>query len=309
MLAYGRLLRLSLAPSAAADIAAGVVLVAGDWPASWRPYCLMVASLCVYHGGMALNDWADREADARSRPTRPIASGAIPARRALVLAIVLLLAGPMFALAVAPRCAVVLGTVSGMAAFYDLAGRGPWLGPSLLAACRAGNLSTGLLLSCQLQEFGRSHLPKFVLLYGLYVFCISRLARLEDAPDSSLRTGHPRLALAVAGLLLAFLGLPHLILLLRESDAPHPSAERTAAYAAVVIALAGALGLLWRSLRGNSWSRNDVMAAVGMALRRLLVATAAIAAQAGTSDGLWVAGAILCGYPVSFVLRRAFPPT
>src|SRR5882672_4413105 len=97
MLAYGRLLRLSLAPSAAADIAAGVVLASGLWPASGKPWLLMLASLCVYHGGMALNDWADRAADAQSRPTRPIPSGAISARVALVLALALLLTGPVLA--------------------------------------------------------------------------------------------------------------------------------------------------------------------------------------------------------------------
>jgi 4-hydroxybenzoate polyprenyltransferase len=310
MLAYGRLLRLSLAPSAAADIAAGVVLASGEWPRSWRPWLLMLASLCVYHGGMAMNDWADRDEDARSRPGRPIPSGAIGARVALVLAIALLLAGPVLAFFVAPRCALALGSVSLLAALYDLAARGPLLGPLLLAACRAGNLSTGLFLNIELSEFLGSRLVHVVALYGLYVYCVSRLARLEDAPDAIRVVGHPRLVLGSAGLLLALVGLPHLLLLWRGADWRHyGSVERTSACVAAAIAVAGALGLVARSLRGGALSQRDVMAAVGMALRRLIVATAAIAAQAGSSDGLWVAAAILCGFPVSFVLRRVFPPT
>jgi len=310
MLAYGRLLRLSLAPSAAADIAAGVVLAAGEWPASWKPYLLMLASLCVYHGGMALNDWADRGVDAQTRPTRPLPSGALGARSALVLASTLLLAGPLLAFLVAPRCALVLGSVSLLAVFYDIAGRGPWLGPLLLSACRAGNLSTGILLSLELPVLVASRLVHPVVLYALYVYSVSRLARLEDAPESTWSRGHPRLALGLAGALLTLVGLPLLVLLSRGPDPRHyPAMVRTSAYVAAAIALAGALGLLARSLRGVPWSRSDVMAAVGMALRRLLAATAAIAAQAGTSDGLWVAGAILCGYPLSFLLRRVFPPT
>jgi 4-hydroxybenzoate polyprenyltransferase len=310
MLAYGRLLRLSLAPSAAADIAAGVVIAAGAWPASWKPWLLMLASLCVYHGGMALNDWSDRATDAESRPTRPIPSGAISARGALALALTLLLTGPLLAYFVAPRCALVLGSVSVLAAAYDLFGRGPWLGPMLLAACRAGNLSTGIVLSLELPELAASLLVNIVALYGLYVFCVSRLARLEDAPDAVWNPSHPRVGLGLAGIVLALVGLPRLILQWRGPDPRHlPEGERMAACAAAVIALAGALGLLLRSLRPTVWSRSDVMAAVGMALRRLLVGTAAIAAQADTSAGLWVAGAILCGYPLSFVLRRVFPPT
>lgn len=310
MLAYGRLLRLSLAPSAVADIAAGVVLAAGAWPAGWKPWLLVLGSLCVYHGGMALNDWADREGDARDRPTRPIPSGAVAASSALALALVLLLAGPLLAYLVAPRCGFVLGSVSALAAAYDLVGRGPWLGPILLAACRAGNLSSGIVLSVALLDFPASRLVHIVALYGLYVFCVSRLALLEDAPDASRSGNRPRLALALAGTVLALVGLPHLILLLRGPDLRHVlSIEPRGTYVAAGIALAGALGLLQKSLRPGPWSRGDVMAAVGMALRRLLVATAAIAAQAGTRDGLWVAGAILCGYPVSHVLRRVFPPT
>lgn len=312
MLAYGRLLRLSLAPSAAADVAAGVVLAAGEWPASWKPWLLMLASLCVYHGGMALNDWADREEDARSRPSRPIPSGAIAARGALLLALALLVAGPLLAYFVQPRCALVLGSVSVLAAVYDLVGRGPLLGPLLLALCRAGNLGTGIVLSLELPEFFGSLLVNVLALYGLYVFCVSRLARMEDAPETTWSRGHPRRGLALAGSVLVAVGLPHLIVQWRSPDLDpslSPDVERMSAYAAAVIALAGAVGLLQRSLRLAAWSRSDVMAAVGMALRRLLVASAAIAAQAGTSDGLWVAGAILCGYPISFFLRRVFPPT
>ena len=67
-LAWGQLLRLSMAPSALADAAAGVLLGAGAWPGE-RAGWMLAASFCAYHGGMALNDWADREGDARTRPT------------------------------------------------------------------------------------------------------------------------------------------------------------------------------------------------------------------------------------------------
>jgi 4-hydroxybenzoate polyprenyltransferase len=310
MLAFGRLLRLSLAPSAAADIAAGIVLAAGRWPPSWKPYALVLASLCVYHGGMGLNDWADRHADAARGRGRPIPSGAVSARTALRAAAALLLVGPLIAFPCAPRCALVLGAVSALAAIYDLAGRGPWLGPLLLAACRAGNLSTGMLLEVDLADYGGSWLPHVASFYGIYVFCVSRLARLEDASDADLRKGRPALGLGIAGCLLALTGFPALVVLQRN-----PSADRwlddprTGAIAGTVIASAGALGLIQKSVRQVSWTRGDVMDSVGMALRRLLVATAAIAAQAGTRDGLCVACAILCGYPLSFLLRRVFPPT
>ena len=46
------------------------------------------------------NDWADREHDAKTRPGRPIPSGAIPAGLALALGLGLLVLGPVLALQV-----------------------------------------------------------------------------------------------------------------------------------------------------------------------------------------------------------------
>ena len=86
MLALGRLLRISLFPSAFADVAAGIVLgTRGAGLPLGTSALLVLASLCVYHGGMALNDWVDREGDRRTRPERPIPSGAIPAPAALAI--------------------------------------------------------------------------------------------------------------------------------------------------------------------------------------------------------------------------------
>lgn len=309
MLAYGRLLRLSLAPSALADIAAGVVLGAGLWPAGPRPFVLMIASACVYHGGMALNDWADREADARARRPRPIASGAIAARTALALAIVLLAAGPLLAVWVAPRCGLVLGAVALCASFYDLAGRGPWRGPLLLALCRAGNLGAGLALASTILPF-RTLLLAAPLAYGSYVFLVSRLARLEDADPAA---GELRPALAVAAMALMLLGIGVVAVLLGLL-APAP---QTGGYwwrigqMSVGLALLGSLGL-WLSLQElgmRTWRAADVQRVAGMGLRRLLVASASLALAASTFDALLIALLILCGYPLSFGLRRLFPPT
>jgi hypothetical protein len=49
---------------------------------------------------------------------------------------------------------------------------------------------------------------------------------------------------------------------------------------------------------------------MGMSLRRLLVFTAAATLLCVPQTRAWiVAGAILAGYPLSFALRRVFPPS
>src|SRR5689334_6986324 len=108
LVAWGRLLRLSLATTAAADVVAGVLFSEHAWPGGLRPWLLVAGSLCVYHGGMALNDWADRVHDARVRPERPIPSGALRAGQALGVALLLLATGPLLASRASTHAGLVL---------------------------------------------------------------------------------------------------------------------------------------------------------------------------------------------------------
>lgn len=78
-------------PPAAGDIAAlvrlpAVLSVPGDVllgaamsgrRTGGRTLLLTGSSSLLYLAGMALNDWADREVDARERPERPIPSGRV----------------------------------------------------------------------------------------------------------------------------------------------------------------------------------------------------------------------------------------
>src|SRR5579859_1612206 len=54
---------------------------------------LCAASVCLYWAGMAANDWADRELDAKERPERPVPSGRISPQTALGVAAGLSVAG------------------------------------------------------------------------------------------------------------------------------------------------------------------------------------------------------------------------
>ncbi|TAJ22128.1 MAG: transferase, partial [Planctomycetota bacterium] len=194
--AWGRLLRLSLAPSAVADVIAGHVAASGAWrPAEWG--ALAVASLCLYHGGMALNDWSDRAHDARTRPERPIPSGAISAGAALGAALALLACGLVLAWSALPPgprwipCLLV-----GAIAAYDLAPRGAWSGPLLLGTCRGANLALGFAAAGPLQPWCAAPIG----LYAGYVVAVSRVGRHEDAAAASVELRALRLPLAACAL-------------------------------------------------------------------------------------------------------------
>jgi len=311
---WGRLFRLSLAPSAAADIAAGVAVSAREWPSGCEPFALMLASLCVYHGGMALNDWADRGQDALARPDRPIPSGAIDARRALAVAIALLVVGPMIASFVALASGVTLACVAIAAALYDVAGRGAWRGPILLAACRAGNIGTGMVYGFGLRAADPSLSREtgvsiaIALAYALYVLCVSRLGRREDVRDDSALGRTPSLELGFAALALTAVPVIAIARLARDELATQREAGLVVAGTAFVVCF-GAAPLALRALRTPTWTRADVLRAMGLALRRLLVFTSGAALLCGGTYGWIVALAILCGYPISYFLRGVFPPS
>ncbi len=306
-LAWGRLLRISLAPSAAADVAAGIVVGNwGRWPDGPAPWLAILASLGVYHGGMALNDWADREADRRTRPERPIPSGAISARAALAAAWALELGAVAVAAAISPSAVAWVAGLGALVVGYDVIARGPWIGPLLLGACRAANLGFGLLFAGALGPTPHGVVPPgalaLALAYGAYVVCASRVARLEDLEGDGELGSSPRAWLAVAALLLC---APAFV------DPYAPAALRTPDPWALALALAGAASLAWLAARTRSWTRADAGRATGIALRRLLVFTAVVAllARSRGSAPEAVAAAILAGFPLSAALRRVIPPT
>lgn len=302
MKAWLRLLRISLAPSAAADAAAGLVFACGGFPADARAWFLVPASLAVYHGALALNDWNDRDHDGRTRPGRPIPSGAISPRVALATGAALILLGIACAWLAAPPSAAWMGAVALAAVVYDIAGRGAWSGPLLLGLCRAGNLGSGMFWAfCA----GIAAVPLELalvpaLVYGAYVLTVSRLGRLEDGGDERPIGARPRALIATAAaFLIAIACVP----------SPTPIVARVAA---IALALAGAWGLVREAHARATWSRADVERAMGLSLRRLLIATSAVALLAVRADdfaGAITAAAILAGYPIAHALRRAFPPS
>jgi 4-hydroxybenzoate polyprenyltransferase len=295
--AWARLLRISLAPTAVADVLAGLVLAQGFLP-GWNTTLLLVgASLCVYHGGMALNDWSDRVEDAKTRPNRPIPSGRISPNMALAAAAGLFSSGVLLAVLVSPAAGGWVLALALCAASYDLFGRGPWLGPLLLGACRAANMSVGFF-AVDVDFMAISSLWSAPLLYGMYVFTLSRLGRMEDGEDSSRKTRTPRqllVSLAVWFWIIAFL--------------PVPYASLPGRGVALFLGIAASIGLLRQAKKLETWVPADVVPAMGCALRRMLVFSAAVAALPGGLNNALVVLLILSLYPVAWYLRRVSPPS
>ncbi|MCW2950882.1 MAG: puitative transferase [Conexibacter sp.] len=116
----------------------------GEHGEAAAPDALVLASSLLYLGGMALNDWADREVDARERPQRPIPAGEVTPRFALGLASVLSGAGLGVASVVGGRRALRTALPLAAAVWsYDLKAKGTRAGPWTMALARTLDVLLG----------------------------------------------------------------------------------------------------------------------------------------------------------------------
>ena len=133
------LVRVSAAFSVPGDVMAG-----GAGALGRRTAGLVAASVCLYWAGMAANDWADRDLDARERPGRPIPSGRVPARTALRAALGLSAAGLALAgLAGGRRALAVAVPLTGAVWCYDMKLKATAFGPAAMAVCRGLDVLLG----------------------------------------------------------------------------------------------------------------------------------------------------------------------
>jgi hypothetical protein len=167
------LLELVRAPAALTvpgDAVAGAA--ASGWPFGRRTLALTGASVCLYWAGMALNDYADRDLDARERPERPIPSGRVTPGTALGVAAGLTSGGLGLAAAAGGRRALrVALPLAATVWAYDFALKPTPLGPVAMAAARALDVLLGA-------GGARAALPA-ALTVGAHTLAVTVLSRSE----------------------------------------------------------------------------------------------------------------------------------
>jgi len=294
LVTWGRVLRISLLPTALADGLAGFALAGLDSPPSGAQLWLFGASAGIYHGAMALNDWADSQEDAVNRPDRPIPAGLVQRRTVLLVGIAMIAAGVIVATCIQTRLGIWMSAIAALAIGYDLWFRGPLLGPLTLGACRALHMAAPIaLVSFSTLE---TRWP-LVAGYGLYVFSLSSLARMENL--SAERLGRKPFFLLL-GQATAFTA--PLLFAVAIGTPRHP-------WLVLILAGLGCGVLLRHALQAKPWGPERVQASVGAALRLLLVYAAAAALTGPGAFSSIAAICILAGYPLAHGLRKIFPPT
>ena len=152
--------------------------------------------------GMALNDVADKDVDARERPNRPIPSGAVKLAAAWGISLFMMAAGLGILAAANPLSACVGLALCAAIFAYNFGLKGGPLGPAAMGLCRALNLLTGMSLAWTTVP---STLPRsaWLALASLwaYIALVTFLARDEVGGNTRKRA-----ILYLAGLAVWFAG-------------------------------------------------------------------------------------------------------
>lgn len=200
---YLELLRPANVVTAVADVLAGFA-VAGTSRIDGLPW-LMAAAACLYAGGIVLNDYFDRDLDARERPERPIPSGRVRADRAAALGVGLLVGGVAAASAVSATAAGVAGVLAAAVVLYDSwTKRRAFVGPLNMGLCRGLNLLLGMA-AVPAALAGRWPLA---LVPFLYIVGVTTLSRGEVHGGDRSRAGFALVSLIIVlgGLVVLVLG-------------------------------------------------------------------------------------------------------
>jgi len=197
---YAQLMRLPAMFTVISNVSAACLVAAAYWGSTAGetgavralPFLLtLLASLCLYHGGMVLNDCWDLEADRSERPDRPLPSGAVRVRAAWFLGWGLLVSGPVLACLVSVQTFVIAAVLALAVVAYDRGQRQGWLAAVNMGACRY--LNWIMAISAVGIDWKLALVPIPVFLYVVAVTLISQ----QEAHAANRRV------LMMAGALLA----------------------------------------------------------------------------------------------------------
>nr|MBA2450371.1 UbiA family prenyltransferase [Chloroflexota bacterium] len=145
MRAYLELVRVPNLFTAVGDVVAGYLLLSRGVGVDRRALVTVAAaSVALYAAGVVLNDYFDRDLDRVERPERPVPSGRVTPRSALLLGGGLLGLGCLLALAAGAVSGLVALLLATCIVLYDARGkRVPYVGSLNMGACRFLNVALG----------------------------------------------------------------------------------------------------------------------------------------------------------------------
>ena len=283
------LVRLPAVLSVPGDTLAGAAASAG-----WRGAALGASSALQYLGGMALNDWADREVDAVERPGRPIPSGRVPAPLALAVGAGLTAAGVGVAWRLGGRRALaVAGPLAAAVWAYDLALKDTPAGPAAMTACRALDVLLGASVG---GPAGLLRAVPAAALVGAHTATVTTVSRHEVSGADPGLLRRAAAATAVVGAAAAWLAWAR-----RPGEGLRGARTRRLVGGGLAGAYTATVGRGWLQAAREGGDAAAVQRAVGGGVVGVTALQAALIAGRG---GVLPAMAVAAALPVARILAR-----
>lgn len=181
---YLQLTRPANLPTAAADVLAGSA-IAGlltsynsfegiPFNTVYSLLALIVATICLYAGGVVFNDYFDRSLDAIERPERPIPSKVVPEHKAALFGSLLLSIGLAAAFSINRLCgALAIALIFCILLYNAISKHYVFFGPLTMGTCRGLNLLLGMALFGYLVHWQLALIPM------LYIGAITLVSQGE----------------------------------------------------------------------------------------------------------------------------------
>ena len=282
-------------PTAMADILAGTALagtyqiiegINHDTTNLFGIVQLLLSSLCLYAGGVVLNDVFDVGVDRKERPERPIPSGTVSTTHAAKFGSLLLIAGIFFAFTVNPTAGLIALALAGSIILYDgLAKKHAFFGPLSMGLCRGLNLLLGAAIFSSLDHWYYAFIPI------TYIFAITLISRGEVHGNNKNNIIWAGILYTVV-IILVMIGFDPLI-------APTTLVLLFLSFFAFLI-----FGPLIRAYRSNS--PTNIRKAVKTGVLSIIILDASIAAG---HSFWWIPVSILLLFPLSIFISRSFAVT
>lgn len=190
---YLLLVRLPNAFTAPSNVLAGYFATTPSAEASGVNLAgLMISSGLLYIAGIVLNDYFDIEIDRKERPSRPLPSGRVPKRHALIIAIAALLAANAIAFVVGPASLAVSLALTAAIIAYDYRLKQTIAGPFSMGSTRVLNVILGSSSALPVTLLAGNAVRVDIALFAaaslfLYVVAITMLSKKEVGNEKPSR--------------------------------------------------------------------------------------------------------------------------
>ena len=173
VISFFRFIRLPNIFTAISNVCAGAVIANGGIFPIPDIFFVIIASAFLYGGGIAINDYSDRDFDREFRPERPIPSGSISEKEALLIGGSLLIIGIISGFIISKNAGILAVSIAVCALLYDSFLK-KWFLPGIIGMglCRSLNWTLGLETGKGIMDF--ISIPIAIFFYIVILTYISR---------------------------------------------------------------------------------------------------------------------------------------